>query len=301
MNPLTCQDVEARIELYAAGECDEPERVAIEQHLTGCPACSRAKDEAEGLAGLLDVHFGAVDRLQRLHARLEAEDRPSAVRHFGPVLRRLTALAALLLLTAGLLWSIRPLAPSAARGGQGLVAVALLPQEWALAEKEEGVQAVVGSEPQPLRGHPNGQAKELTFAPVRLPAPPKVNLGLKLRNTSDKEMHLQIGSAGSELQLDLQGPGAVSVPARDGLGEAFLTEEVVTLAPGEEYALPIHRLVYGSRNNVRYAYWTEPGEYTLTARYTAALSSTRRARAGEPLTYVTLDGVPSKIRVVAKP
>jgi hypothetical protein len=300
MNPLTCQDVEARINLYAAGECDEPERVAIEEHLTGCPACSRARDEAEGLAGLLDIHFHAADRLQKLHARLAAKNRTPAALRFGSVLRPLGALAALLVVTVGLLWSIRPLAPPEARGGQGLVAVALLPQEGSFPEKTERVQPI-GPEPQPASGHPDWEAKKLTFSPVRLPPPPMVNLGLEMRNTSDKEMHIQLGTEGSELQLDLQGPGAVSVPARDGLGEAFLTRDVVTLAPGEQYTLPIERLVYGSRDKVRYAYWTEPGEYTLTARYTAAISPSRTTRAGEPLTYVTLNGVPRKIRVVARP
>jgi hypothetical protein len=299
MNPLTCQDVAAQIELYAAGEGDGPERTAIEQHLAHCDACTRVMDEAEQLAGLLDLHFQEAERLQRLHARLEGETRHPAAR-FGPVVRRVAALAALLFLAVGLLWAIRPSSPSSESSPGGLVAVALLPRKPTFWEKGEMVKAIE-AEPGPARGHADVQAKELTSAPVRLPLPPEVNLGLELRNDSDREMHIQIGSEGSELQLELQGTGTVSVPARDGLGEAFLARKVVTLAPGKQYTLPIKRLVYGSRDNVRYAYWTEPGEYTLTARYTAAIVSSRTAREGAPFTRVTLNGVPIKIRIVAKP
>jgi hypothetical protein len=321
MNSLTCHDVEARLELYAAGECDEPARTAIAQHLAGCPACTRAKDEAERLAGLLDLRFRETDGLRRLHARLEGEGkRRSRSLRFAPVVGRVAALAALLLLTVGLLWSIRPGWPLDERGREEPVAVALLSLDRSLMEQTAEVKAP-GPERLPARGHDDVRAKELTFTldlggktpdafrrqlreaagTDRLPLPPAVNLGLEFRNATNREVRIWVGGDTSELQLDLQGPGAVSVAARSGLDEAFLTQKAVKLAPHQPYTLPIKHLVYGTRGAVRYAYWTEPGEYTLTARYKAAPWTSRGAGGDPGADRVTFSAGPLKIHIVAQP
>jgi hypothetical protein len=321
MNPLNCQDVEAQLDLYAAGECIEPARTAIAQHLAGCPACTRAKDEAERLAGLLDLRFRETNSLRMLHARLEGEGKPrTATVRFAPVVARLAALAALLLLTVGLLWSIRPGWPPEETGREQPVAVALLSLDRSFAEQMAEVKAP-GPERLPAHGHDDVRPKELTFTldlggktpdafrrqlreaagTDRLPPPPAINLGLEFRNVTNREVRIWVGGASTELELDLQGPGAVSVAARNGLDEAFLTQKSVMLASDQPYTLPIKHLVYGARGAIRYAYWTEPGDYTLTARCKAAPWTSRGAGGDPGVDHVTFSAGPLKIRIVAQP
>src|SRR5439155_21220681 len=97
MSPLTCPDVEARLDLYAADECDPAEADAIRRHLAHCPRCVAACDEARQLVGLLDLRLQEPERLSRLEARLAAaEGAPRRrVLRFPAGLRHVAALAAM--------------------------------------------------------------------------------------------------------------------------------------------------------------------------------------------------------------
>ena len=75
MTPLTCSEVEARLDLHAAGEGDETERAALERHLASCPKCRQAHHDARQLLALLDLQFQEPDRLARLQRRLDREER----------------------------------------------------------------------------------------------------------------------------------------------------------------------------------------------------------------------------------
>jgi hypothetical protein len=110
MTPLSCDEVRAQIDLYAAGEGDEPARAAIGRHLTRCPGCARAHEEAQQLLGLLDLRFQEPRRLERLRDRIEAEARPRPARaRLIRFPRQLAALAAMLLLAVGVLFYDVPL------------------------------------------------------------------------------------------------------------------------------------------------------------------------------------------------
>jgi ferric-dicitrate binding protein FerR (iron transport regulator) len=125
MSPLTCDEVEAQIDLYAAGEGDAAERAAIQMHLTRCPACTRTYREAQQLAGLLDLHFQEPERLRRLHARLDGpERRVLRLPRVPAAPRRAAALAALILLTVGFQF----LAPPARQTGGESFAVSAGPR-----------------------------------------------------------------------------------------------------------------------------------------------------------------------------
>jgi hypothetical protein len=104
MKPLACDDVEAQIELFAAGDCDPATNAAARAHLAGCDRCGRSLEEARRLLGLLDARYQEPERLARLWDRLEIEGGrpfwPPSMKH--PWLRRAVALAAMLLLVVGL-------------------------------------------------------------------------------------------------------------------------------------------------------------------------------------------------------
>jgi hypothetical protein len=110
MNPLTCADVDAHIELFAAGECDEPMTTAIRAHLAHCASCADSYQEARVLVGLLDIRSQESERLEHLRQRLAAED-VSPIRSKArilPLLRRVGSVAAMLLVVIGLFLWLRP-------------------------------------------------------------------------------------------------------------------------------------------------------------------------------------------------
>ena len=206
MSPLSCPEVEAQLELYAARECDAPTGAAIARHLAGCPGCSRAFEEAQQLAGLLDLHLRAPEGLRRLRARAQAESRRLPMRRrVLPFLPRLASVAALLLLTVGAWrWVASGLAPGPLLP-QGLaVAVLAAPSRGGL----EHVAAMKAPGPDralvyPLTGAPQSKGP--------LPPPPAVNLAVQLRNDGPRPVEVWLGGPRFELRLDLRGPGVVSV------------------------------------------------------------------------------------------
>jgi anti-sigma factor RsiW len=211
MSPLTCEGVQAQIELYAAGECPEPVRSAVGRHLQGCPACARRAAEAVHLAGLLDLHFQGPQRLRRLHARLQAEAgrrRPVVILLRFP--QHLASLAAGLLLLAGLFLALGPGTP---RGGVEVHLVAALQP---LQRGDPGGQALViePAAPRAVRGHESTGRKTLpevytldlggktpeefrqllreAAGTNRLPPPPAVGLGLEVENAGDRDVMILV-------------------------------------------------------------------------------------------------------------
>jgi hypothetical protein len=262
MSPLSCPDVEARLDLYASGECDPAEADAVRRHLVGCPRCAAACDEARQLVGLLELRLQEPERLSRLEARIAAEEQPARrVLRFPAALRRVAALAAMLLLTAGPVgWLMRDLPPAEFAGGLAL----------ALREEPQrgGPEAMLAPAADVVRGKPKGA--------------PGVKLDLELRNTTDRPMCVWVAGPQTELRLDVRGPGARSAPVKER-NEA--KAESVPLLPGESY--PIH--VTGLSDSRRTWSLTEPGDYTVTAEFTtraevAGLGTRRITARSEPLT-----------------
>jgi hypothetical protein len=278
MSPLSCPDVESRLDLYAADECDAPETEAIRRHLAGCPRCAAACDEARQFLGLLDLRLQEPERLRRLEDRLAAEAEPRRrVLRFPATLRRVAALAALLLLTVGPVGWLTPGLQLAE--GSGL----------ALALHEPPARG--GLEAMAFPGDVRGAKKDSgRVHRVQVPGlqavdhqPPEVELTLELRNTTDRPMRVWVAGPPTELRLDLRGPGAVAVPVTDG-DEA--KAQAVTLRPGEEHIIPVNGLT-GSR---RSWYWTKPGDYTLTAQFTTrattpGIGERRLVVRSEPMTF----------------
>jgi hypothetical protein len=130
----------------------------------------------------------------------------------------------------------------------------------------------------------------------RLPPPPAVERVLELRNDGNRPLRIDLDDERAELTLDLDGPGVVRVVAPRA-NPPLAGAKAVCLAPGDAFPLPIRRLIEGARGAVRYQYWTEPGDYTLTVRLRAPVES-------DPVLgprMQTFVGKPIPLRVEARP
>jgi hypothetical protein len=108
--------------------------------------------------------------------------------------------------------------------------------------------------------------------------PPAIDLVLELKNTTKKPMRLRITGAAPRLTLDLKGKG--TIVKRTGKRER-LPLTYVTLKPGETHVLPLTRLAgFTSSTQETQLFWTEPGEYTLTATLTTYVMEEVMAAAG---------------------
>ena len=281
MSDWTCDQVEGWIDLYAAGEADGATRAAVGRHLKACPACAESHRQAQQVVGLLDQRFQESERLERLWSRLEAEPK-RARRPVRMVLWRASALAASALVALGLSGWLGPGEPGAPAGLQVAAVVnppaarfaphtaEMIPgHDFALKAADAAAPGMREAEPvyaldlwgkTPAEFRRDVQAAARTGLP---PSPPAVDLDLTVSNPGREALPLHFGEKGTELILDLQGPGVLDVPAPNtpaplaGVG-------AVRLGPGDTFPLPIRELAYGSPGAVRYLYWTEPGEYTLT-------------------------------------
>jgi hypothetical protein len=303
MKPLSCLEVLEQIELYATGECDETEKSAIRQHLAHCPACFRAEQEARAMLGLLDLRLQEPDRLRRLQARLCTEEgRPRSVTLL-PFARRIAAIAAMLLLAVGLsVWfrvqesldqrSANPIvvALGSAETVRNVAPAMVDLKPTPMAFKAEDIARIYSLDLGKKTAAEFRQAIETAKAPV--PEPPQVNLSLELRNATDRQLKIHVGGEGSELKLDLVGPGVVTAPGN--FQADFLTPKTISLKPGQIHHLDIRRLVYGSRGNTWAAYWTKPGDYMLKLRYKVGVSQNGKVR------FVKLQAQPVHVQVQLK-
>lgn len=281
MNTMTCDEVQAALELHAAAECDRPTVAAIERHLAGCRACARAYAGARQLAGLLDLHYRAPGQLQRLRMRLEDEARPRRARLL-PLVRRAAAVAALLLVTIGLTrWVGNDISVEEADRGLDVALVAVappgLPEHVGVRAQPAFFKGAMDRVPRRYRldlsgRTPSAYRRELLApgGPSRLP-PPEVDLALQVHNDSGRPVLVRLDDR-SEIRLDLHGPGVFDVAVRDPAFRALGAAQLLTVPAGGTVAVPVPRLVSRRGGAVHYTYWTGPGLYTLTVRLRVALS-----------------------------
>jgi hypothetical protein len=104
------------------------------------------------------------------------------------------------------------------------------------------------------------------------PNPPAVELTLTLTNTSDKEVSIWGSGDPVRVVLELKGKGAVTIKPKRAVTQEFRVPNPVTLAPGKSYTISLKRLQFGFRGLAEQAYWTEAGDYTLTAHFITAIA-----------------------------
>ena len=158
----------------------------------------------------------------------------------------------------------------------------------------QGGQIQIQGRMQIQGGVPGGppQVQVFVLGGPQRPLPPEVDMVLELTNASDREMTLLVGGGRSQLELKLDGPGAVTVTS----GGAARVEgrREVKLAPGAVHKIPVQRLQHG-RHGQAGSYWTEPGQYKLTATYKARIKATSDKEKDKP---VEVTAPPVKVKVV---
>ena len=134
------------------------------------------------------------------------------------------------------------------------------------------------------------------------PPPPAVDLSLELRNTGDKDVQIRMNGTTNVIDLDLKGPGAVSVALKGRItNHLIVAPKTITLERGKGQTIPITSLAYGFKGSHN-AYWLAPGKYTLTASYktTMAPAPAGAAPADEGFGAVTITSAPLVITVEGK-
>ncbi|QDT97417.1 hypothetical protein V144x_28920 [Gimesia aquarii] len=101
----------------------------------------------------------------------------------------------------------------------------------------------------------------------KLPAAPQVDLVLELKNISKENVMIWPKGAISYPDLTVKGPGVVQPDNLKSISGASSGSSIQpTIAPGKSYRLSIDSL--NPNGGTPWFYWSEPGEYTITATYT---------------------------------
>lgn len=107
---MTCDVSRSILHSYLDGELDAPRAAEFEQHLEGCPACTRDLETQESLRSSIEraqlYEPVPLDLENKIRKQLGAIREPRPVRTF-PVVQWLAA-AAVLILVAGITWKVLP-------------------------------------------------------------------------------------------------------------------------------------------------------------------------------------------------
>jgi hypothetical protein len=134
-----------------------------------------------------------------------------------------------------------------------------------------------------------------------VPAAPKVDLTVEVKNTSDKPVKVWFKGDPVVLTLELKGKGAVNAAPSLAFTTQFISPEAIELAPGKAHAFPVKALTSGTRGGSLYSYWTEPGEYDLVATLKTGMTpAPKGAMDFDGFGVVTLTSAPLKLTVEAK-
>ena len=135
----------------------------------------------------------------------------------------------------------------------------------------------------------------------RAPKPPEVKLTLVVKNTSDKAIKVWAKGDAVVLDLELKGKGATSVAPRLAFTADFRLPQATDLEAGKTMEIPLGALVCGFRGASKYTYWTQPGEYELTATWKTGVSpAPKGATDNDGFGVVTVSSKAFKITVEEK-
>lgn len=135
----------------------------------------------------------------------------------------------------------------------------------------------------------------------RMPAPPKVDLKLVVKNTSDKAIKIYNGGDPVVLELELKGKGAISAAPNLAFTQEFRLPVELEIAAGKSLEFPLTALTSGFRGASKFTYWTAAGDYELVANWKTGVNpAPKGADENEGFGTVTVTSAPFKITVVDK-
>lgn len=146
--------------------------------------------------------------------------------------------------------------------------VALLVTSAAFAEDKVALTAKLTSNKESYELDPaqTGDGfKEALKAKGRKPAASKVDLTFTITNNSDAEQKIVIGGDSSRFEFTLEGPGAVTVENMIPMTREYRMGQEVAIAPGKSHEIKLNSLAGGMRGMTKMSYFTEAGDYKLSA------------------------------------
>ena len=118
------------------------------------------------------------------------------------------------------------------------------------------------------------------------PKPPAsaVDLTLRLSNNTDADITISLGGDGSQIAFKLSGDNAVNADNLIPMTMEFRQGTPITLKPGQAHDIKIKSLAGGARSLGQMSYYTEVGDYKLTATLTCASGEKQLTLVTDPIT-----------------
>ena len=134
--------------------------------------------------------------------------------------------------------------------------------------------------------------------------PPEVDLTIEVRNTGNKEITFWTAGDPLKLMLELKGPGAYNATLPIDFTYELRLPKGTAFAPGKSHTFKLSSLRFGFRGDSHAAYWTEEGEYTLSATLQTGVSpipkDAKEYHFDKTYGLVSLTSTPIKLKVVLK-
>jgi hypothetical protein len=134
--------------------------------------------------------------------------------------------------------------------------------------------------------------------------PPEVDLTIEVRNTGNKEITFWTAGDPLKLMLELKGPGAYNATLPIDFTYELRLPKGTAFAPGKSHTFNLSSLRFGFRGDSHAAYWTEEGEYTLSATLQTGVSpipkDAKEYHFDKTYGLVSLTSTPIKLKVVLK-
>ena len=151
-----------------------------------------------------------------------------------------------------------------------------------------------GMTPKEYKAHLEKLAKDIAGGqPATPPKPLPVDFVLQITNTSKEEVTVYVGGDPNVFTFNLTGgAGVVNMLNPVAFTADFRLPKAVAIAPGKSYEIPVKVFADGNRGYSRLVFWTGPGDYKLSVKYTLS------DKGGGKGTVLTSE--PVKITVAAK-
>jgi hypothetical protein len=168
-----------------------------------------------------------------------------------------------------------------------------------LAFRADGRERAKKDAPQPVGVELRLVVHKDTYAPTDNAQASPVDMKVEVKNVSKDELHfLPLGDDSASLSIDLQGPGAVSRQVNRMFTQEARGARPIVVPAGKSSEFPLKSLAFGFRSLEHAAYWTKPGEYSLTVRFATSVGF--RAESDESLKLVPAVLVAKPVKVTVK-